>query len=460
MIPSIKVKRNVRKSVRSFWWIYLSLLCLGGGLFTQLGVTDSIPDVISLIVVIAGTAGVFAWILKNEPDGMAAFLMLCGYIVRLLYRYGTDSGKFTLAFSSAPSDASYFWQASSNLYWGKHNGIVSTKYPYLLRGFYEVFGNNRFLAEYINILFWVLASIILMKLSRKVELSGTRKYILYGIWVILPSSILIGTDLLRESIMVFFNMWSFYVFLEWMANGKKKLWIKAFLLVAPAAYLHTASIALWAAYLVIAAFWNTEKQGYRIKAKTIALLLVGLLGGWFFLYSPLRNIFGAYLGDLSLYGITHRPYLKGGSDYLQWMDCQNWLQFIPYTILRVFYFLFSPLPNEARGMIDLISFVTDGMLVFILLAYMVYKLKDRYKSRFVSAAIVCILALSGIFAWGVRNAGTAIRHRMLVWGILAMGCCVAMGDGKAICHMIYRKKDNSHMIHLHPDETLCQQVSK
>lgn len=426
MILSIRVKRNIRKSVRSFWWIYLFLLCLGGGLFTQLGVTDSIPDVISLLVVIAGTAGVFAWILKNEPDGMAAFLMLCGYIIRLLYRYGTDYGKFTLTFSAAGSDAGHFWQTSSNLYWGKPNDIVLTKYPYLLRWFYEVFGNNRFLAEYINVLFWVLSSIILMKLSRKVGLSGIRKYVLYGIWVILPSSILIGTDLLRENIMVFFNMWSFYVLLEWMTNGKKELWIKAFLLVTPAAYLHTASIALWAAYLVLAAFWNTEKQSYRIQTKTIALLIVGMFGGWLILFSLFRNIFGAYLGDLSLYGITHRAYDIGGSDYLQWMDCQNWLQFIPYTMLRVFYFLFSPLPNEARGMIDLLSFVTDGMLVFILMAYMVYRLKDRYKRGLVSAAIVCIFALSGIFAWGVRNAGTAIRHRMLVWGILIMGSCIAM----------------------------------
>ena len=135
-----------------------------------------------------------------------------------------------------------------------------------------------------------------------------------------------------------------------------------------------------------------------------------MIGFGIILFSPLRGVLGTYLGDLSLYGITHRPYEIGGSDYLQWIDCKNWLQFIPYTILKVFYFLFSPLPNEARGLVDLVSFVTDGLLVFLLITYMLYRMKDKNAKGVIFAALVCILSLSGIFAWGVRNAGTAIRH--------------------------------------------------
>lgn len=109
------------------------------------------------------------------------------------------------------------------------------------------------------------------------------------------------------------------------------------------------------------------------------------------------------------------------------MDCQSVLQFIPYTLLRMFYFLFSPLPWEARGIVDLFSFALDGLLVLVLLAYMVKQMKNRQKKPYLIATMVCVFAFAGIYAWGTRNAGTAIRHRMLVWGILIMGSCIAAG---------------------------------
>lgn len=425
---TIKIRKCFGQSGKTVWWIYFFALCFSGMLLTKIGATDVMLEMVTVIVTIIGTVGVFRWFWANEKDKTAAFLMFCGYMVRVAYRYGTESGILVLSYTSAPSDATHFWETSSNLYFGLHSDVILTEYPYLLRDFYKVFGNNKLVAVYINILFWALSSVILMNLARAVRLSGIRKYILYGIWGILPSSILVGTDLLRENIMVFFDMWSFYIFLMWMKNGKKLFFTWAFLLVAPAAYLHTASISLWAAYIVIAAFWDKKEKRYIFSRKTMGLLCMGMLGGGCILFSPLRNIFGSYIGsDISLYAITHRPIPIGGSDYLGWMDCQNWLQFIPYTFIRVFYFLFAPLPQEARGMVDILSFITDGLLVFILLIYMWHKLWDRKKRAAICAAFVCIMALAGIFAWGVRNSGTAIRHRMLLWGILIMGVCIAMG---------------------------------
>lgn len=424
----MRIKRNGGHTDKTFWYGYLVTLCICGIFFTRIGVTDCARGLVSMFVTAVGTMGVLAWFTVNEKDSTAVFILYCGYLFRVAYRCVMEAG-LSLNISSVPTDAWHFWEASSNLYQGIPNNIVLTKYPYLLRWFYEIFGSNRYVAEYVNILFWVLGSIILVKLGRKMQLSGMRKYILYGIWVILPGSILIGTDLLRENIMVFFDMWSFYMFLMWMESGKTPLCVWAFLLVTPAAYLHTASIALWATYIVIAAFWDGRKRKFGFMKRTEFLLSAGILGAVLILFSPLNSIFGAYLGgDLSLYGITHRPYEVGGSDYLQWMDCRNWLQFIPYTLLRVLYFLFSPLPWEARGIIDLLSFVLDGLLVLVLLAYIGKRMGDRMKKPYLIATIVCIFAFAGIFAWGVRNSGTAIRHRMLVWAVLIMGSCVAMGE--------------------------------
>lgn len=426
MVPAVKIKGNSGYTDRTFWAAYLVLLCICGIIFTRSGVTDSGQGVVSLFVTAVGTMGVLAWLTVNEKERAAVFILFCGYLARVVYRGCAETGLMSNMLASG--DAGHFWAASLHLYHGIPNSIVFTKYPYLLRCFYQIFGSNRYVAEYVNILFWVLSSIILVKLGKHTGLSGKKKYILYGIWAVLPASILIGTDLLRENIMVFFDMWSFYMFLGWIKNGSKFRCAMAFLLVAPAAYLHTASIALWAAYIVTAAFWDARKRKFRFMKRTMILLSAGILGAGLILFSPLNGIFGAYLGgDLSIYGITHRPYDAGGSDYLQWMDCRNVLQFIPYTLLRMFYFLFAPLPWEARGIIDLFSFVLDGLLVLILSAYMVKHMKNKQKIPYLIVTMVCILAFAGIFAWGVRNAGTAIRHRMLVWGILVMGSCIALG---------------------------------
>ena len=427
MVPAVQIKRNTGHTDGTFWVLYLIVLCICGIFWTQAGVTDSAQGLVSLFVTAVGTMGVLAWLTVNEKDRTAVFILYCGYFLRVVYRCAMEAG-LPLNISSAPTDAWHFWEASSNLYHGIPNSIVLTKYPYLLRWFYEIFGSNRYVAEYVNILFWVLSSVILVKLGRHAGLSGKMKYILYGIWAVHPASILMGTDLLRENIMVFFDMWSFYMFLGWMKSGSKFRCATAFLLAAPAAYLHTASIALWAAYVVVAAFWDGRKRKFRFMKRTMLLLSAGILGAGLILFSPLNGIFGGYIGgDLSIYGITHRPYEIGGSDYLQWMDCQSVLEFIPYTLLRMFYFLFSPMPWEARGPIDLFSFALDGLLVLVLLTYMGKQMKSTERIPYLVAAMVCILAFAGIFAWGVRNAGTAIRHRMLVWAVLIMGSCVAMG---------------------------------
>lgn len=424
----MKINKGKGHSYRTFWLVHLLLLSIIGYFFTENGVTDDMANLVSLFVTIAGTICVFTLLGISERDKLASFILFCGYLIRVYFCSASKLGLPVLEVSSAPSDTENFWQASFSLYYGIPIDIILTKYPYILRWFYKLFGCNRYVAEYVNVLFWALSSVILVKLSKHVKLSGVRKYILYGLWAILPANMIFSVELLRESIMVFFDMWSFYIFLKWMESGKKNLFVLACILVVPAAYLHTASIALWAAYIAIAAFWDYRKRKFYFMKKTVEVLVVGVLVAGLILFSPLRSVFGAYIGtDISIYAITHRAYMVGGSDYLQWMDCQGWVQFIFFTILRMLYFLFSPMPWEARGLIDLFSFVFDGLLVLCLMVYMKKRMKDRDKRAYIFASFFCILALSGIFAWGVRNAGTAIRHRMLVWGVLIMGSCIAFG---------------------------------
>lgn len=122
----------------------------------------------------------------------------------------------------------------------------------------------------------------------------------------------------------------------------------------------------------------------------------------------------------------------GESDYLPGMDCQNWLQFVPYTLIRMFYFLFSPLPTDARRVGDIAAFLADGLPLFVMIVYTVSQLRRQDESRkgYILVSLLGGFLFAFIFAWGVGNAGTALRHRYVAWLIFIVALCICGGNSK------------------------------
>lgn len=234
--------------------------------------------------------------------------------------------------------------------------------------------------------------------------------------------------------MLFFGMWSLERFLALMQDGKISNVVKSFLNVTPAIIFHSASIAHWGCYFLIFMIWNVGEKRFMFQKKTGGTLLLGLLGIMFLLNTSLADLLLAYFGnDYSLYHITHLYFEPGGSDYLRGMDCRNWIEFVPFTLIRMFYFLFSPLSMDMRGIVDLLAFFMDGLPLFVIIMSMVYMMK-KMKGQFNTHRACLITTLLGglmmafIFSWGVSNAGTAMRHRYLAWSIFIVGLCIAYGS--------------------------------
>ena len=251
-------------------------------------------------------------------------------------------------------------------------------------------------------------------------------YMVLAFW---PNWVFLSSILLRESIQIFFDALSFYYFVSWMRSGRINKLVLAFLAVWPALYLHMASLAVWAAYIVVLSVWDIKKQKMVFDfGKCWKLLFLGIIFVSICFITPLKGIVLSKLNtEFSFYGITHQRAPVANSDYLREMDCRYWYQFIPFTVIRMFYFVFSPLPPNIKRVVDGIAFLMDSLPIFILTGCILRNIRrDKGRGDYAVARLWVCLMLVGIFAWGTVNAGTALRHRTIMVGVWMMAYCLSM----------------------------------
>lgn len=403
-----------RKGIYEFLIIFLLFLALWLWVFTELGVTDKSFWIVSILIGGVGSGLVLLGLWRAEGR-LQGILLFIGYLLRCCCMLLDIYGRKYVVLLHSGADSETFAKHAAQLYRGVDLQSVSTKYPYVINWMYHVFGENRLCAQYVNIILWVLSAAVLIRVCNRFKVRQSKRAFIYAIWALLPTGVLLSGILLRESAEMFFGLWSFEYFLYWMQDGKRRYAVQAFVCVVPAMILHSASAALWATYIVVMMFWDVRNRRYRWQRKTFFVFLISaalLLISW---ETPAGALLFSKFGtDFSLYKITHLYFVQGGSDYLVDMDCQSWVAFIPDTLLRMFYFLFSPLPMDARGTADLVMFVADGLPLAVVIAMVMFYIRKRRSMQgFAYAALLGGFSFAGIFAWGVRNAGTALRHRYL-----------------------------------------------
>lgn len=396
---------------------------------TQLGMSDKIPEFMTILVLCPGSWYIIYFFRTKCRSDRLFGILLAGYLVRMVCLFLDLYGRRFVTILHSASDSEVFYSIAVEYY---HNNYMnySTRYPYVIQWVYDVFGQNRLIAQYVNIFFWFLTVLVVVRLCESSEVGERRRLIPYMVLAFWPNWVFLSGILLRESIQIFFDALSFYCFVGWMRTGKIRKTVAAFLLVLPALFLHMASVAVWAAYVVVLSVWSVRKQkmvfhfGKWLKLLFLCVLLVAIC-----LATPLEGIVLSKLNNgFSFYGITHQIFGDGSSDYLREMDCRYWEQFIPYTVIRMFYFVFSPLPQDFRGVADAMAFLMDSLPIFILTGCMLRNMGWHKRQRgYVAAGLWVCIMLAGIFAWGTSNAGTAMRHRTVAVGVWVMAYCLSLG---------------------------------
>ena len=250
----VRIKVNtLRNAAGVFVFMTACFIC------TQLGMSDKIPELMAGVVLCLGSGYIICVFRKACRSDQLFLILLAGYLLCVLCLFLDLYGRNFIPILHSGGDSEKFYKISIEYYQNNYRDY-STNYPYIIRWIYEIFGQNRLIAQYVNVFFWFLTVVVIVGICDSFGVGEKYRLIPYMIAAFWPNWIFLSSILLRESIQIFFDALSFSFFVSWMRSGKRGKLACAFLAVIPAMLLHMASVAVWAAYVVVLSVWDVKKQ--------------------------------------------------------------------------------------------------------------------------------------------------------------------------------------------------------
>ncbi|TVP45505.1 MAG: hypothetical protein EA345_14085 [Halomonas sp.] len=387
--------------------------------------------VLSLTFLICLIAGfVFRWLLLP---------LLVGFVARLLFLFLDYYGLFSPP--GAEGDARNFTRFAYEWSQGSWADVFSTfdysaSYLYSSIGavFFKLVGFNDLVLPSLNTLAGIVGILLVGKMAY--DLWGEKASVISAfIMALFPFAIFNSVIALREEFSIVIFLMGTFLFLKWVA-GRGSIWIfGAFGFFAVAIMIHPGwlgamiGVAIYLGVFAVKTLYAGLRGGRTTRSSaskmlsaialfSVALLIVAGSGG--ITLAKGITIGGEDEGgteDLIESRFQRDP--RGGSAYPGFIATGNpyaqpWL--IP---ARIVYFVYSPFPWDLRSPRQLMG--VAAALMYAFLSWRLYKGWNLVKRKEECIALMCMTgALIFIFAIGVTNVGTAIRHRTKFLGILTL----------------------------------------
>ena len=357
-------------------------------------------------------------------------ILYLGYAARLVLMWWDIYYRqvFNLVHSGGDSESFYF--AASQMYLGMVDAAHFNNFQQFVFQVFSIFGLHRILAQYTNFLLAMCAIFVTYEIIKKYNVHPNAARIALFIALFFPNFAILNVILLREIQIVTAIIVSFYLFTIWFDNGNILALVASFLTLMIGAYFHAGIPGLIVGYLVIMALYNRKQQRFVITKNTIVLGLIGFL--IFFLATVIfPDQFDVFLGrDLEDHlAFAGHVYNDDGAGFAVMLETPwPYLDFIVNTPLRIIYLVISPMVWDWRGVNDIISSILSGvfyLLFWILILQTVMRKKDIHNRNVLIMTMIFTLFGLFVYAWGVRNAGTAMRHRdkFLLLHVIMLAVC-------------------------------------
>lgn len=280
---------------------------------------------------------------------------------------------------------------------------------------YHLFGVQRPIAQYMNVLLSISIIYLTLKILDYLGVNESSKKVIAALLCFLPNFAITNSILLRETIIIYLITVSVYFFFRYLNENRVSLLLLSIIACCLGALFHSGAIAILLGEAVVYVIYDKRNKMIRINQNSILSIAFVIIA-----YIVIQTLFGNVL--FSKFGgidsaddivMVSERYNSGGSAYDAGFKFNNSIvSLIVNTPIRMFYFVASPLPWKWRGISDVMAFLFSS-LVFIYVYYYAYKELKRGNSNKTQIIVLAIMALSSalIFAWGVSNAGTAVRHR-------------------------------------------------
>jgi len=282
---------------------------------------------------------------------------------------------------------------------------------------YSIFGRSVLMAKSISLFFGVANVFLGWKIAN--QLWGSKVAIRIG-WLIaiFPSLILYSSLIMRESYICFFHLVAIYGVISWAQNKNFKSIFIAITGFTLAAFFHGASFIGVLIFLLIISLDNIKiflksLKKFKINLFNVLLLVIILIFIFFFINNkislPYLNNFEFLTNTLIIMDKTNIS-VSGNASYPEWTIINNPIEFIYKVPLRSLYFLFSPFPWDVKKFAHLIGII-DSLLYLYLTILILKNFKFIWKDKRLRIILIILLCFIAVFAIGVGNFGTGIRHR-------------------------------------------------
>jgi hypothetical protein len=290
-----------------------------------------------------------------------------------------------------------------------------TLYIWLMTFLYALFGPSKLMIQGINVFFGTLIIYNVYKLS--LVIWHRPKAALRASWIValFPGLIMYSSLVLREVAVAYPLSLGVLYFARYFRERHFYLLVLAVLSFLVSMAFHTGVAAVFlAGGLWFGAKWLKDFiTGQHQYFQRNSIILIGILGVFAFLFfSGFGSEKYASMDNPSVNEIdkVQDNYTRGRTYYLEDMRADSWTDFSWQWPIRLLYFLFAPFPWMLRGMQDIFALL-DSFLLFYMALQIVIKKNLFAKNKNALVVLALFSTLSLVFALGVSNYGTAMRHR-------------------------------------------------
>lgn len=367
---------------------------------------------------------IFSMVILYLSDRKIKHVIILGYLARVFVLFWDLYARNIYSLPNSGADTEMFYRMSvlisNNLSMiGTTNGGM---YSNILGIIFSLIGPQRVFGQYLNVLLGISTVFMIYKTLENLEINPKVIQIVILIASFFPNSIIFSGIFLREMFPTFFVSVSLYFFIKWFKGTQTKHILLAFLFLGLASTFHSGVIGISLGYVFAYLFYKKESNNFKFSANTILAFI--LIFGIFVLSFTVLNdfLFGKFTDVENIDDIfkTATPSGAGGSAYLKGLEINNLGQFILFIPIKSLYFLFSPFPWDWRGVFDIFTFLFDSMLYMITIYNIVKNIKLLRKKPLTISLVLMLLGAVLIFATGVSNTGTAMRHRQKLLPVILM----------------------------------------
>ena len=333
-------------------------------------------------------------------------------------------GHYLVNLPDSDADASTFeyvaWLLAEDGFFNlidNYYGMDSRFISWLIAIPYSLFGRSILMAKSISLFFGINCVYLAYKVAKDLWDKDIAQKVGWAV-ALFPSLILYSVLTMREVYVCFFLLLGVHGIINWLKYYDFKSLILTILGFIGATYFHGAMILGLIAFFVITILLSLKKFVLsliksKINVKFFIIFLISLIGSGLFFTNKISvpkigNILKA--GSAENLGLKMKSSTRGVASYPEWLEPQSTFEMIYKIPLRSIYLLFSPFPWEVKRIKHLIGML-DSFLYMYLFVLIFRNRKIIWNNPYLKIISIILIFYLLIFAVGVGNFGTGIRHR-------------------------------------------------